>query len=165
MFRYINMPKLVATYLREFSTDVDGKPSILFKFIFCLCLPFVSSTFRVARLKALAIAECKNSAEQIKRVFNNLTAAKITNIVTLPDYETEFTYERLNSSSTTEDAEYVRLTGFNFDGTDETPEVLYDDTNNVAVIDVQLNGVSQSDVVAYLDLLIPFYVHKILNFS
>lgn len=80
MFRYIDMPKLVAYYLREFSYRRDGTTSTLYQFVFSLCLPFVSKQFRSARLAALAIAECTNSADQIKRLFNKLMGgdAKLT---------------------------------------------------------------------------------------
>lgn len=80
MFRYIDMPKLVAYYLREFSYRRDGTTSTLYQFVFSLCLPFVSKQFRSARLAALAIAECTNSADQIKRLFDKLMGgdAKLT---------------------------------------------------------------------------------------
>lgn len=80
MFRYIDMPKLVAYYLREFSYRRDGTTSTLYRFVFSLCLPFVSKQFRSARLAALAIAECTNSADQIKRLFDKLMGgdAKLT---------------------------------------------------------------------------------------
>lgn len=74
------MPKLVAYYLREFSYRRDGTTSTLYQFVFSLCLPFVSKQFRSARLAALAIAECTNSADQIKRLFDKLMGgdAKLT---------------------------------------------------------------------------------------
>lgn len=80
MFRYIDMPKLVAYYLREFSYRRDGTTSTLYQLVFSLCLPFVSKQFRSARLAALAIAECTNSADQIKRLFDKLMGgdAKLT---------------------------------------------------------------------------------------
>ncbi len=69
------MPRLVAFYLREFSGRADGEVSWLYKFIFCLCLPFVSNTFYRARLIALAIAECTESVAQIDRVLDMITAS------------------------------------------------------------------------------------------
>lgn len=78
MFRYIDMPKLVAYYLREFSYRRDGTTSTLYQFVFSLCLPFVSKQFRSARLAALAIAECTNSADQIKRLFDKLMGGDAT---------------------------------------------------------------------------------------
>lgn len=78
MFRYIDMPKLVAYYLREFSYRRNGTTSTLYQFVFSLCLPFVSKQFRSARLAALAIAECTNSADQIKRLFNKLMGGDAT---------------------------------------------------------------------------------------
>lgn len=78
MFRYIDMPKLVAYYLREFSYRRDGTTSTLYQFVFSLCLPFVSKRFRSARLAALAIAECTNSADQIKRLFDKLMGGDAT---------------------------------------------------------------------------------------
>lgn len=78
MFRYIDMPKLVAYYLREFSYRRDGTTSTLYQLVFSLCLPFVSKQFRSARLAALAIAECTNSADQIKRLFDKLMGGDAT---------------------------------------------------------------------------------------
>lgn len=78
MFRYIDMPKLVAYYLREFSYRRDGTTSTLYQFVFSLCLPFVSKQFRSARLAALAIAECTNNADQIKRLFDKLMGGDAT---------------------------------------------------------------------------------------
>lgn len=78
MFRYIDMPKLVAYYLREFSYRRDGTTSTLYQFVFSLCLPFVSKQFRSARLAALAIAECTNSKDQIKRLFDKLMGGDAT---------------------------------------------------------------------------------------
>ena len=72
------MPKLVAYYLREFSYRRDGTTSTLYQFVFSLCLPFVSKQFRSARLAALAIAECTNSADQVKRLFDKLMGGDAT---------------------------------------------------------------------------------------
>lgn len=69
------MPRLVAFYLREFSGRADGEVSWLYKFIFCLCLPFVSNTFYRARMIALALAECTESVAQIDRVLDMITAS------------------------------------------------------------------------------------------
>lgn len=88
MFRYIDMPKLVAYYLREFSYRRDGTTSTLYQFVFSLCLPFVSKQFRSARLAALAIAECTNSADQIKRLFNKLMGGDAT--LTILSYNNDF---------------------------------------------------------------------------
>lgn len=147
MFKYIDMPKLVAYYLKEFSIQKDGKPSLLYRFIFCLCLPFVSQTFYRARLNALAIAECTNSQDQILRVLTALTGAS-------------FYIVPLNN-------EYFAP----FDGTDETPDFPYDNSAgadnaivpftsaaNAGFMYVTLNGATQSEVDAYLQLLIPFYI-------
>lgn len=145
MFRYINMPKLVAFYLREFSTNqAGGSVSILYKFIFCLCLPFLSQTFREARLRALAIAECTNSADQIAKVLNKLTGATLR--VESGDEDFYVSYDATGEVS-----------DFNYDGTDEQPLVPYEPIINFGVLYITLNGASQTDVEAYLRLLIPFY--------
>lgn len=147
MFRYINMPKLVATYLREFSCNAEGRPSALYKFIFCLCLPFVSATFRRARLIALAIAECTNSSDQIARVLKAITGAEISYTGSYTDYEVSY--------GTPEDGVGAMLT---YDGTFNEPIVPYGDPTNAVVATVQLNGATRSDVEAYLSLLVPFYI-------
>lgn len=145
MFRYIDMPKLVAFYLREFSSRADGTPSLLYKFVFCLCLPFVSATFREARLRALAIAECTNSADQIARLMKKLTGADVTFSVLDADYFASF-------DGTDETAD------FTYNGEDETPLVPYTIYPNAAVMRISLNGASRDAVETYARLLIPFYV-------
>lgn len=152
MFRYINMPKLVATYLREFSCDAEGKPAMLYKFIFCLCLPFVSATFRQARLNALAIAECTNSGEQIKRVLKAITGAEIEYIGDATDYEVSY--------GAPDDGEEAMVSYGAPD--DEEVEVPYGDPTNVVIATVTLNGASRADVEAYLSLLVPFYIKLII---
>lgn len=152
MFRYICMPKLVAFLLREFSGKSDGSMSTLYKFVFCLCLPFVSQTFRRARLIALAIAECTNSADQISRLINAITGATMT----------------VN--------QYVDEVCVSYDGTsplqtpysyppEGDPMIPYYPTANVGGIVITLNGASQSEVQAYLELLLPFYVEYTLKFE
>jgi hypothetical protein len=146
------MPKLVATYLREFSCDAEGRPSALYKFIFCLCLPFVSATFRRARLNALAIAECTNSGEQIARVLKAITGAEITYVGGVEDYKVSY--------GVSEDGIETMLT---YDGTFNEPIVPYGDPTNVVVATVQLNGATRFDVEAYLSLLVPFYIKLIIT--
>lgn len=101
MFRYIDMPKLVAFYLREFSYDAGGNASNLYKFVFCLCLPFVSHTFRRARLIALAIAECTNSQDQITRVLEKITGAKADHISLDDSYYLSYDGTAIRRSSLT----------------------------------------------------------------
>lgn len=151
MFRYIDMPKLIAFYLRAFSYDAGGNASNLYKFIFCLCLPFVSRTFRRARLIALAIAECTNSRDQITRVLEKITGVSV---------------------------EYTSLDGgyyMSYNGTGNTPEfpygmlseplIPYVETPNQLYMYISLNGASEDEVRAYLQLLIPFYVKINLVFG
>lgn len=152
MFKYINMPKLVATYLREFSCNAEGRPSALYKFIFCLCLPFVSASFRQARLNALAIAECTNSGDQIARVLKAITGADIDYVGGVGDYEVSY--------GVPEDGEEAMIT---YDGTFNEPIVPYGDPTNAVVATVQLNGATRSDVEAYLSLLVPFYIKLIIT--
>lgn len=149
MFRYINMPKLVATYLREFSCDAEGKPSALYKFIFCLCLPFVSAAFRQARLNALAIAECTNSGDQIARVLQAITGAEMNYVGGVEDYEVSY--------------DAVGQTMLSFDDTFNEPVVSYGDPRNTVVATIRLNGASRQDVESYLTLLVPFYVNLLIT--
>ena len=144
MFKYINMPKLVALYLREFSLRKDGETSVLFKFIFCLCLPFISRTFRKARLIALAIAECTNSQDQITRVLEKITGVSVE-CTSLDDSY----YMSYNGTGNTPEFPYGMLS---------EPLVPYIETPNQLYMYISLNGASEGEVRAYLQLLIPFYV-------
>lgn len=150
MFRYIDMPKLVAFYLREFSYDAGGNASNLYKFIFCLCLPFVSRTFRRARLIALAIAECTNSQDQITRVLEKITGVSVE-YTSLDCY-----YMSYNGTGNTPEFPYGMLS---------EPLVPYVETPNQLYMYISLNGASEDEVRAYLQLLIPFYVKINLVFG
>lgn len=147
VFKYINMPKLVAFYLREFSVRSDGEASWLYKFLFCLCLPFVSKPFRTARLNALAIAECTNSREQIIKVMQKLTGAVIAVTVTPDEYMAPY-------DGTDETAD------FPFDNSDneDNPIVPFGAAGNAVTLTVSNVAVPRETIQAYLDLLIPFYV-------
>lgn len=151
MFKYINMPKLVALYLREFSLRKDGETSVLFKFIFCLCLPFISRTFRKARLIALAIAECTNSQDQITRVLEKITGVSVEYTSLDDSY-----YMSYNGTGNTPEFPYGMLS---------EPLVPYIETHNQLYIYISLNGASEDEVRAYLQLLIPFYVKINLVFG
>lgn len=151
MFKYINMPKLVALYLREFSLRKDGETSVLFKFIFCLCLPFVSRTFRKARLIALAIAECTNSQDQITRVLEKITGVSVEYTSLDDSY-----YMSYNGTGNTPEFPYGMLS---------EPLVPYIETPNQLYMYISLNGASEDEVRAYLQLLIPFYVKINLVFG
>lgn len=151
MFKYINMPKLVALYLREFSLRKDGETSVLFKFIFCLCLPFISRTFRKARLIALAIAECTNSQDQITRVLEKITGVSVEYTPLDDAY-----YMSYNGTGNTPEFPYGMLS---------EPLVPYIETPNQLYMYISLNGASEDEVRAYLQLLIPFYVKINLVFG
>lgn len=151
MFKYIDMPKLVALYLREFSLRKDGETSVLFKFIFCLCLPFISRTFRKARLIALAIAECTNSQDQITRVLEKITGVSVE-CTSLDDSY----YMSYNGTGNTPEFPYGMLS---------EPLVPYIETPNQLYMYISLNGASEDEVRAYLQLLIPFYVKINLVFG
>lgn len=151
MFKYINMPKLVALYLREFSLRKDGETSVLFKFIFCLCLPFISRTFRKARLIALAIAECTNSQDQITRVLEKITGVSVEYTSLDDSY-----YMSYNGTGNTPEFPYGMLS---------EPLVPYVETPNQLYMYISLNGASEDEVRAYLQLLIPFYVKINLVFG
>lgn len=151
MFKYINMPKLVALYLREFSLRKDGETSVLFKFIFCLCLPFISRTFRKARLIALAIAECTNSQDQITRVLEKITGVSVEYTSLDDSY-----YMSYNGTGNTPEFPYGMLS---------EPLVPYIETYNQLYMYISLNGASEDEVRAYLQLLIPFYVKINLVFG
>lgn len=151
MFKYIDMPKLVALYLREFSLRKDGETSVLFKFIFCLCLPFISRTFRKARLIALAIAECTNSQDQITRVLEKITGVSVEYTSLDDSY-----YLSYNGTGNTPEFPYGMLS---------EPLVPYIETPNQLYMYISLNGASEDEVRAYLQLLIPFYVKINLVFG
>lgn len=145
------MPKLVALYLREFSLRKDGETSVLFKFIFCLCLPFISRTFRKARLIALAIAECTNSQDQITRVLEKITGVSVEYTSLDDSY-----YMSYNGTGNTPEFPYGMLS---------EPLVPYIETHNQLYMYISLNGASEDEVRAYLQLLIPFYVKINLVFG
>ena len=146
------MPKLVAFLLREFSGRTDGSMSTLYKFVFCLCLPFVSQTFRRARLIALAIAECTNSADQISRLINAITGA--TMVINAYIGETYVSYDDTSPLQTP----------YSYPPTGD-PLTPYTPMANAGEIIITLNGASQSEVQAYLELLLPFYVTYTLKFE
>lgn len=146
------MPKLVAFSLREFSGRSDGSMSTLYKFVFCLCLPFVSQTFRRARLIALAIAECTNSADQISRLINAITGATMT--------VNQYVDEVFVSYDDTSPLQ----TPYSYPPTGD-PLIPYTPAANAGEIVITLNGASQSEVQAYLELLLPFYVAYTLKFK
>lgn len=163
MFRYIDMPKLVAYYLREFSYRRDGTTSALYQFVFSLCLPFVSRQFRSARLAALAIAECTDSADQIKRLFDKLMGGDAK--LTILSHNNDF---RLSWDGT--GAEPL----FPFDGSAATndPQVPYSPSPNLVDLtvtvpsiydDAKFESVKQT-AAAYLQLLIPFYIQTNINY-
>jgi hypothetical protein len=151
MFRYINMPKLVAFYLKEFSVRTDGTPSNLYKFIFCLCLPFVSNTFNTARMVALAIAECTQSRDQIFRLLNKITGATMV----YDSYNVEF-YAGYNGAN---DHVVTKLPYTGAPSFTDYPVVPYALQPNAGNITVTLNGFNQSQFNSYLSLLIPFYTN------
>jgi hypothetical protein len=153
MFRYINMPKLVAFYLKEFSVRTDGTPSNLYKFIFCLCLPFVSKTFNQARLNALAIAECTQSRDQIFRLLNKLTGATL-------DYDS-FNLDFYVGYDGTNDSDCL----FAYDGSDDVPNVPFWVQPNAGNITVTLNGFSKEQFESYVALLFPFYTNFNLTYA
>lgn len=146
------MPKLVAFYLREFSVNKRGGVSLLYRFIFCLCLPFLSPTFNRARLNALAIAQCTSSAEQIVRVLNKITGA----VMTYGHGGDDSFYVPYNFDSPS--------AMLSFDGSDATPVAPYLAVPNVVVIAIQLNEADANEVLGYLSLLIPFYVKTTITF-
>lgn len=154
MFRYIDMPKLVAFYLKEFSVQKDGEPSVMYKFIFCLCLPFVSYAFRRARLIALAIAECTNSQDQIQRVLEKITGATIDVIPFSAEY-----YAAYDGSDDIPQFPYNNSQGM------DNALVPYTPVANAGTFYITLNGASRTEVEGYLPLLIPFYIKTNIIFT
>lgn len=152
MFKYIDMPKLVAFYLREFSIRNDGETSTLYKFIFCLCLPFISATFRRARLIALAIAECTNSQDQIVRLLEKITGATVE-IIPLNN---QFFMPYEGDETATPNMPY---------SDSDDPIMPYEPVANAGIMNITLNGASKEEVASYLELLIPFYVSLTVNFN
>ena len=163
MFRYISPAKLVATYLREFSfkerkfevlwdSYTRRVATNLYKFVLCCCLPFVSESFRRARLIALAIAECTDSQDQIKRLVNKITGADME--VRIDDGRYFTTYQGGDAP-----------VSFSFDSTADTPLVPFGGGSPSVEILVYTNEDDEikkqkkiDEVSALLDLLIPFYV-------
>jgi len=140
------MPKLVAYYLKEFSVNSSSQPSNLYKFVFCLCLPFISKTFNRARMIALMISECTQSADQIGKVLNAITGADISFI----NFEDTF----FCGYDGTSDVPNVHYSGKFYD----VPLLPYSTIPNASNMHVTLNGYSQKQFESYLSLLIPFYV-------
>lgn len=156
VFKYINMPKLVAHYLKEFNVRSDETVSYTYKFLFCLCLPFLSQTFRRARLIAYAIASCTNSQDQIERVLNSLTLATFSFGSVSDAYFAAF--------SSGDDAPDFPYNDMANEGSQSTVGVPYVEGFNEALITVQLNGESKETVEAYLNLLIPFYIKVTIRY-
>lgn len=148
------MPKLVALYLREFSLRKDGETSVLFKFIFCLCLPFISRTFRKARLIALAIAECTDSRDQIVRLLEKITGVTVEIVPEYSDYS-DYSVQYDGTDEVPE---------FSYDGTSDTPVIPYNSVANAGGINITLNGASKTEVEGYVSLLIPFYIESHVNY-
>lgn len=174
MFRYIDMPKLVAYYLREFSYRRDGTTSTLYQFVFSLCLPFVSKQFRSARLAALAIAECTNSADQIKRLFDKLMGGDAT--LTILSHNNDFLLSWDGTGA-------QPLFPFSYDmkywpsmaslAYTDDPQVPYSPSPNLVDLtvtipsiydDAKFESVKQT-AAAYLQLLIPFYIQTNINYK
>ena len=163
MFRYISPAKLVATYLREFSfkerrfevlwnSYTRRIATDLYRFVLCCCLPFVSESFRRARLIALAIAECTDSQDQIKRLVNKITGA---------DMEVIIDDGRFFTSYNSENAPIE----FSYNNTANAPIVPFGAGSSRVEILVYTNEDDEvkkqkkiDEVSALLDLLIPFYV-------
>lgn len=152
-FRYINTAKLVAYYLREFSTNRGRVTSNLYRFVLCLCLPFTSVPFLKERMIRLAIAECTNSTDQIKRVLKVIAGVDISVVTNTNDF-----YVAL---STLSDPVFP----YDDNAVSETARVPYTPIENEATIYVTLNGASQTKVAAYLDMLIPFYVQTVIIYN
>ena len=147
------MPKLVAHYLKEFSVRTDGTPSVLYKFIFCLCLPFVSNTFNTARITALAIAECTPSSDQIVRLLYKITGATVTFVENLEDYQCGY-----------DDTNDATCTDFAYSNIADTPLLRYEPIPNEGNMLVDLNGYNQEQFESYLTLILPFYVNFKINY-
>lgn len=152
MFKYISTPKLVAFYLREFSATSDWQPSILYKFVFSLCLPFVSWHFRKARLIALAIAECTQSKDQIERLLQQLCNLDIEITQPTDAYSTAYDGSDMGSG------EANRC--FPYGGGNDNPIVPFGYPYNTVEINVydEATDAQKYALEAYLKLLIPFYV-------
>lgn len=154
MFKYINMPKLVAFYLKEFSARADGGASDLYKFAFCLCLPFVSKTYNTARMISLSIAECTQSRDQITRLLKKITGADVT----FQDYTGEFMVGYDDSN----DANVIQIP---YGSGADVAEVPYYPVANAGNMVVALNGYGQEQFESYLSLLIPFYINFQITYT
>lgn len=148
------MPKLVAHYLREFSLQAGGAESNLYRFVFCLCLPFISTTFAKARLIALAVAECTNSSDQIIKLLSKITGATVSFTELKTEYRVAY-----NGADDIPELPYDNSTGT------DNPLVPYESTTNDVFLNVTLGDVPRSEFEAYLPLLIPFYIQYKLIYN
>lgn len=158
MFRYISPAKLVATYLREFSfKERDNLPTRcvatdLYRFVLCCCLPFVSESFRRARLIALAIAECTDSQDQIKRLVNKITGADMEVIIDDGRYFTTYKGGDVPLSFSYNNTANAPIVPFGA-GSPSVEILVYTNEDDEVKKQKKIDEVS-----ALLDLLIPFYV-------
>ena len=162
MFKYIDTPKLVAFYLREFSATSDWQPSILYKFVFCLCLPFISQRFREARLKALAIAECTQSKDQIVRLLKQLCKQDMYNPneveldIEITDPESAYFTSYDGSDDGAGDSNLC----FPYGGGNDNAIVPFSYPYNTVEINVydEVTDAQKYALESYIKLLVPFYV-------
>lgn len=154
MFKYIDTPKLVAHYLREFALDKEGEASLIYKFILCVVLPFVSQRFRRARLIALAIAECTQSQDQIVRVLKKIVAfetgldeADVQIDVTTGDEHLYVSYDKSNDANQQT----------SYEGSEDDLGAPYAEMQNIITFTVYDEATLQI-VNKYIALLVPFYV-------
>lgn len=153
------MPTLVAFYLKEFSLRSDGEISNLYKFIFCLCLPFVSNTFYKARMFALSIAECTQSKQQITLLLEKITGATIT----FEEYTDSFMcgMTHMTDGSSTPIAYNIQESF----GVEEDAIVTFNPVPNAGNLVVKLNSCTKEQFNSYANLLIPFYTNFKINYT
>lgn len=148
--RYIHTARTVATLLREHCTARDGTVSTFYKFVFCLCLPFMSLKWYDEIAKAYVLASCTQSREQIFRVIELFTGATLS-------YSRSVETHMVSMDGS---AQGLRVT---MDGTADANfnvgAIPYFGVPNQEVMEIQLNGADTKEVERLLALLIPFYVN------
>lgn len=146
MFKYIFLHKLVAMYLREFSTNSRNEPSNMYKFMLACCTPFLDKTLWLARLRALAVANNRMSTDQIiralKAIFPGSTIAG--GIISPVEQNLKFTNETKQI--------------FAFSVATAGSQTPYTKTANYEDFTIKLNGNNRSEVEAIIPLLFPFWI-------
>lgn len=146
MFKYIFLHKLVAMYLREFSVNSDEKPSNIYKFLLACCVPFLDKSFWSIRLRALAIANNRMSADQIVRLLQAIFPGLVVlgGIIAPVEQNIKYTNETKNI--------------FAFSVSTAQSQTPWSKIGNYEDLTIRLNGNDRNGVEAIVPLLFPFWI-------